>query len=139
MAQIGADPADDEDTRSSKGLLVLISLLILPISVLWGVLYLAFGSPVGYVPLLYFAILAGAIAVYSRTGNFAMSAPRELVDILLAPTLSMIPLGGFLLAGGVGFWGVLAPLGRWCSATFAWRSDGSWPGSSSSSVRGSWV
>jgi guanylate cyclase len=33
------------------------------------------------------------------------------LDILLATTLSMIPLGGFLGAGGVGLWGVLAPLG----------------------------
>src|SRR5262249_1064479 len=33
------------------------------------------------------------------------------LDILLAPTLSMIPLGGFLAAGGVGLWGILAPLG----------------------------
>ncbi len=33
------------------------------------------------------------------------------VDILLAPTLSMIPLGGFLESGGVGLWGILAPLG----------------------------
>jgi guanylate cyclase len=33
------------------------------------------------------------------------------VDILLAPTLSMIPIGGFLESGGVGLWGILAPLG----------------------------
>ncbi len=110
-ARVGADPGDDEDTRASKGLLVLISLLILPIAVLWGLLYLAFGSPVGFVPLLYFAILAGAIAVFARTGDFATLLRINLVDILLAPTLSMIPLGGFLGAGGVGFWGVLAPLG----------------------------
>jgi len=34
-----------------------------------------------------------------------------LVDILLAPTLSMAPLGGFLPSGGVGLWGILAPVG----------------------------
>ena len=34
-----------------------------------------------------------------------------MLDILLAPTLSMIPLGGFLDSGGVGLWGILAPLG----------------------------
>jgi adenylate cyclase len=33
------------------------------------------------------------------------------IDILLAPTLSMIPLGGFLNSGGVGLWGIVAPLG----------------------------
>jgi guanylate cyclase len=110
-ARIGADPGDDEDTRSSKGLLVLISLLILPVSVLWGVLYLAFGSAVGLVPLLYAAILVGAIAVFARTRDFPMLLRVNQLDILLAPTLSMIPLGGFLGAGGVGIWGVLAPMG----------------------------
>ena len=33
------------------------------------------------------------------------------LDILLAPTLSMSPIGGFVTAGGVGLWGILAPLG----------------------------
>ena len=86
-------------------------MLILPIAVLWGVLYLAFGSPVGFVPLVYFVILLGAIAVFSRTANFAQLLRVNLLDILLAPTLSMIPLGGFLDSGGVGLWGILAPLG----------------------------
>jgi hypothetical protein len=35
-----------------------------------GALYLAFGSPVGVVPLLYFSILLGAIAVFARTRDF---------------------------------------------------------------------
>jgi adenylate cyclase len=111
VALIGADPRDDEDTRSSKALLVLISALILPIAVLWGVLYLAFGSPVGFVPLVYFVVLLAAIGVFSRTRDFAQLLRVNLLDILLAPTLSMIPLGGFLDSGGVGLWGILAPLG----------------------------
>ena len=108
---IGADPRDDEDTRASKALLVLISVLILPISLLWAILYLAFGSPVGWVPLGYFAILLGALAVFSRTRNFGTFLLVGQIAILLAPTLSMIPLGGFVEAGGVGLWGILAPLG----------------------------
>ena len=111
VAQIGADPHDDEDTRASKALLVLISLLILPIALLWGILYLALGSPVGFVPIVYFAVLLGAIGMFARTRNFAQLLHVNLVDILLAPTLSMIPLGGFVDSGGVGMWGILAPLG----------------------------
>ena len=110
LARIGADPRDDEDTRSRKALLVLISVLILPVALLWGVLYLALGAPVGIVPLVYFAVLAGAIGVFSRTRDFAQLLRVGQVDILLAPTLSMIPLGGFLASGGVGLWGILAPL-----------------------------
>jgi adenylate cyclase len=111
LTLVGADPRDDEDLRARKALLVLISALILPVAALWGALYLAFGSPVGVVPLVYFGVLLGAIAVFSRTRDFPWLLRVGQVDILLAPTLSMIPLGGFLASGGVGLWGILAPLG----------------------------
>ena len=111
LARIGAYPEDDDDVRAGKALLVLISVLILPISLLWATLYLAFGSPVGWVPLLYFVVLLAAIVVFSRTRDFGRFLLVGQVAILLAPTLSMIPLGGFLDAGGVGLWGILAPLG----------------------------
>src|SRR5437763_14662974 len=110
LALVGADPRDDEDLAARKALLVLISVLILPVGASWGALYLAFGSPVGVVPLLYFGILFGAIAVFSRRRDFSWLLRVGQVDILLAPTLSMIPLAGFLSSGGVGLWGILAPL-----------------------------
>jgi adenylate cyclase len=111
LGQIGADPRDDEDTRQRKALLVLISVLILPIAVVWGSLYLAFGSPVGYVPFLYVAVLLAAIGIFARTRDAAFLLRVNLIDIVLAPTLSMIPLGGFQPAGAVGLWGILAPMG----------------------------
>jgi adenylate cyclase len=111
LARIGADPHDDDDTRAGKALLVLISVLILPVSLLWAALYLAFGSPVGWVPLVYFGVLLVALVVFSRTRDFGQFLRVGQVAILLAPTLSMIPLGGFLDAAGVGLWGILAPLG----------------------------
>jgi guanylate cyclase len=111
LAGIGADPGDDADTRASKALLVLISVLILPVSVLWATLYLLFGSPVGWVPLAYSIVLLASIVSFARTQNFRAFLLVGQTAILLAPTLSMIPLGGFLDAGGVGLWGILAPLG----------------------------
>ena len=47
LADIGAEPGDDEETRLQKALLVLIALLILPIAGIWAVLYLAFGAWTG--------------------------------------------------------------------------------------------
>jgi hypothetical protein len=44
LARLGAAPQDDEDLRQKKALLVLIVALILPVSVVWGCLYLGFGS-----------------------------------------------------------------------------------------------
>ncbi len=120
LAQIGADPRDDDDTRASKTLLVLISVLILPISLLWGSLYLALGAPSGLLAFVYFAVSLGAIAVFIRTRDFALLLRIELLDILLAPNLSMIPLGGFVTSTGVGVWGILAPMGALISPLPAW-------------------
>src|SRR3954471_21377964 len=86
LALVGADPDDDEDLRARKALLVLISVLILPVAALWGALYLAFRSPVGVVPLVYFGVLLGAIAAFSHTRNFSRLLLVAQVDILLAPT-----------------------------------------------------
>src|SRR5207302_7440579 len=83
LAAVGADPRDDEQTREGKALLVLTSVLILPIAVVWGSLYLIFGSPVGYVPFAYALVLLGAIIVFARTRNFALLLRVSLVDILL--------------------------------------------------------
>src|SRR5215208_8159722 len=91
LARIGADPQDDDETRADKALLVLISVLILPVALLWAALYLAFGSPVGWVPLAYFATLLAATVVFSRTRDFGRFLRTGQVAILFAPTLSMVP------------------------------------------------
>jgi adenylate cyclase len=111
LAEVGADAGDDEDTRASKALLVLISILILPISLLWGGLYLALGAPSGLLAFVYFVISVGAIVIFIRTRDFGLLLRIELLDILLAPNLSMIPLGGFTTSTGIGVWGILAPMG----------------------------
>src|SRR5207247_9086063 len=102
LATVGAEPQDDEQTRQRKELLVLTSVLILPIAVVWGSLYLIFGSPVGYVPYVYALILLGAIITFARTGNFALRLVVRLINILLASSLSMVPLGAFVPSGVVG-------------------------------------
>ena len=66
-ARIGADPRDDDEVRLRKGLLVLVCLLILPISLAWGAIYIALGAWAGLVAWLYLLISLGAIAVFSRS------------------------------------------------------------------------
>jgi adenylate cyclase len=111
LARVGADRSDDEETRLRKALLVLVAVLILPIALLWAGLYLALGAPSGSVALLYFGVSLASIAVFARTRNFPFLLRAQLLAILLAPTVSMFPTGGFLASGGVGLWGILAPLG----------------------------
>ena len=111
LARIGADPRDDEELGQRKSLLVLIAVLILPVSLVWGSLYLAFGSPVGILPYIYFAVSLGSLVIFARTRNFRFLLVTQLLDILIMTTVGMMLVGGFLPSGGVGLWGILAPLG----------------------------
>jgi guanylate cyclase len=111
LGEFAADPEDDEETRRQKGLLVLIAILILPVALTWAVLYLAFGAWTGWVAVLYAGVSIASLALYARDHDFERLLDIQLLAIALAPTLSMIPIGGLLATGGVGFWGILAPLG----------------------------
>jgi adenylate cyclase len=111
LAEVGAEPNDDEEARLQKALLILIAIVILPISGIWAALYLAFGAWTGWVAVIYAVISLTSIAIFARTRDFQQLLNIQLLDIALSPTLSMIPIGGFLPTGGVGVWGILAPLG----------------------------
>ena len=111
LARVGAEAADDEETRLRKALLVLISILVWPISIIWATLFLALGSWTGLFAAAYFIISVASVVLFARTRNTGAFLRIQLLDILIAPTISMIPLGGFLGSGAVGLWGLLAPLG----------------------------
>jgi guanylate cyclase len=111
LASIGADPLDDLDTRRRKALLVYLAVLILPISLVWGTLYLTLGAVSGVVAFAYFVISVASIGLFARTRNFELLLWIQLLDICLAPTLSMWPTAGFLASGAVGLWGILGPMG----------------------------
>jgi adenylate cyclase len=111
LARIGVGPEDDEELREKKTLLVLLACLILPVSVVWGSVYLAFGSPVGIVPYIYFAVSIGSLVLFARTRGFRLLLITQLLNILLTTTAGQMLVGGFLPSGGVGLWGILAPLG----------------------------
>jgi hypothetical protein len=104
LARIGADPEDDEDLRHKKALLVLLAVLILPVSAVWGTLYLAFGSPVGIVPYIYFAVSVGSLVVFARTRSFRFLLVAQLLDILFTTSAGQMLVGGFLPSAGVGLW-----------------------------------
>src|SRR5690242_1175770 len=98
-ARIGADPQDNDELRLRKALLVLICIAILPISLLWGAIYLALGETAGLVAWLYFLISVAALVAFSRNRDARWLLRIELINITLAPTLSMGLVGGFTASG----------------------------------------
>jgi adenylate cyclase len=111
LARLGADPEDSEELRQKKTLLVLLAVLIMPVSAVWGTVYLAFGSAVGIVPYIYLAVSLGSLVLFARTRSLRHFLVIQLLDILLTTTVGQMLAGGFLASGGVGLWGILAPLG----------------------------
>ena len=111
LAGLGVRPEDDGDLRGKKNLLVLLAILILPVSLMWGSLYLAFGSTVGVIPFMYFAVSVGSLVLFARNGNFRVLLDTQLLDVMLTTTIGQMLIGGFLPSGGVALWGGLAPLG----------------------------
>src|SRR3954469_22780715 len=96
LTRIGADPRDDEDLRQKKSLLVLLAVLVLPVSIVWGTCYLAFGSPVGIIPFVYFAVSIGSLVIFAKTKAFRPLLTTQLLDVLLTTTVGMMFAGGFL-------------------------------------------
>ena len=111
VGRIGADPDDDLETRRRKALLVYLAVLIWPISLVWGTLYLALGAVSGAVAFAYLIVSVASIGLFARTRDFELLLWIQLLDITLAPTISMWPTAGFLSSGAVGLWGILGPMG----------------------------
>jgi len=51
------------------------------------------------------------LVAFARTRRFEPFLATQLLDILLTTTTGQMLVGGFLPSGGVGLWGILAPLG----------------------------
>jgi signal transduction histidine kinase/DNA-binding response OmpR family regulator/HPt (histidine-containing phosphotransfer) domain-containing protein/PAS domain-containing protein len=112
VLQIGADPGDNEEHRLRKRLLVASVLVVLPASIIWGVVYVALGETIaGLLPLLYSGLALLNLFVFSRTRRYETFRLIELLLILVTPWLLMLALGGFVDSSAVILWGLLAPIG----------------------------
>jgi guanylate cyclase len=112
LLSIGADEADSSELRFRKRLLVGISVLILPVSFLWGCIYWAIGEEaVALTPWGYTLGSILSLVLFARNRNFAFLRTAQLALILVAPALGMIMIGGLVDASVVVVWSLLAPLG----------------------------
>jgi adenylate cyclase len=109
---IGADPNDTADERFRRRLLVGVSLIILPVALIWGCLYWIVGEHgVALTPWAYAAGSALSLVVFARNRNFAFLRTAQLVLILVAPAAGTVAVGSLDEASAVVVWSLLAPLG----------------------------
>ncbi len=112
VQRIGADPADTDDLRLQKRLLVAISLMVMPAAFVWGGIYLGFDEPIAAaLPLSYMAVSIVGVVFFALTRRFYVFRFSQLLAILLTPFLLMVVLGGFVNGSAVILWSLLSPLG----------------------------
>jgi class 3 adenylate cyclase len=108
---IGSDPADDEETRLRKPLLVAATVTIALLAVLWGAIYWLAGVPIAAaIPWAYSAISVVDLAVFARTHSYREFAAVQFAPYMTLPFLLMWALGGFVSGSAVALWASLGPL-----------------------------
>lgn len=112
LATIGATPGETEDERMRRGLLVGVALLISVLAIFWGLVYIAFGEPLGgAIPLTYTILSLLSIVILTVTRRYDVFRLTQLGLMLVLPFVLMVALGGFVPSSIVVLWAFFAPLG----------------------------
>jgi class 3 adenylate cyclase len=112
LLRIGADPADDEDTRLRKLLVLSAAWMIFPAAIVWGAIYWIVGAQTAaFVPWTYAVVCPLSIAAFAATRNYRFFAVVQFIAIPTLPFVLMWVLGGFVTGSAVALWAWLAPLG----------------------------
>jgi adenylate cyclase len=108
----GISPTDSEEIRLQKSLLLFATGLVSVASMLWLLLYWQLGPQFSAtIPFAFQLLLAGNMAAYLKTGDFATFRTIQLGLFLFTPFLAQWAIGNFITASGLSLWGVLAPIG----------------------------
>jgi guanylate cyclase len=111
-ARVGGDPADSDELRLYKALLVMSTVMFILAGALWGLMYFALGETLaGWIPLGYVVISSLSLASFAVTRRYQAFRFSQLLLILLLPTALMLALGGFIRGSAVILWALLSPLG----------------------------
>src|SRR5437867_6375000 len=109
---VGAKAGETDDERLRRALLVVLACLISVLAVGWGLLYIAFGEPLGgAIPLAYTVLSLASIVVLTLTRRYDVFRFTQLGLMLVLPFALMIVLGGFIPSSVVAAWAFVAPLG----------------------------
>jgi guanylate cyclase len=109
---LGSDPADSEEIRLRKILLVGSSYLLLVVTFVWGLIYLYFDEPqVSLIDLVYILVATLNLVWFQRTKQYSLLRFSQLSFGLLAPLLFTIALGGIVGSSAVILWSLITPMG----------------------------
>jgi len=112
LRNAGIAPADSEELRLKKSLLIFATGLISLASMLWLFIYGQLGPQLSStIPFIFQFLLVGNLIVYLRTQNFDVFRVVQLAIVLFMPFVAQWSMGNFVTASGVSLWALLAPVG----------------------------
>lgn len=112
LTAVGSRPADSDEERLQKSLLVGGSFLVLPAAVIWGTLYLILDEALaGAITLGYAAISALSILYLAASGRRQVTSYVQLSCTLVLPFVLTLILGGFRNSSLVILGALMTPLG----------------------------
>jgi adenylate cyclase len=130
IQQVGFDPFDSEEERLTKSLFITALYPVMLATLIWGILYTAFGEiTAGLISVGYFIVTAANLFIINRIRQIRFFLPLQLSLGLLLPFFHTLILGGIGPSGAVILWSILTPLGaiifyrrqiavRWWLASF---------------------
>ncbi len=119
---IGADRADDEDTRLRKLLLLVTALTMTPLSVLWGLLYWLAGNPMAaLIAWTYVGVSFIGLSTFAATRRYPWFAASQFTPYMILPFVLMWALGGPISGSAVHYGLDLGRSMPSCSGIDGWR------------------
>ena len=110
LLSIGVSEADDEDLRTSKATLTLVSAVIAALGSVWVVAYFVVGRPLSAsIPLVYQLASVASMIVFARTKRFKLLRFHQLLMIGVFPFLLQWSLGGYVQGSALSLWALTTP------------------------------
>ncbi len=112
ISKLATTPEDSEELVLQKTLMMGGSMMFIPVGLLWGLIYIAFGElRAGLIPVSYSLLSLISLVYFTFTKRFSDYRQIQLQLMLFFPFLLMLVLGGFFNASAVILWSVLSPFG----------------------------
>lgn len=111
LRQAGVDPADNDEIRIKKSILVFAMGMMTAVPMFWLSIYWLMGLQMSAtLPMTYQLISVGTFIAFVATRRFAFFQYSQLCLFLFFPFIAQLSIGNFISASGAVLWGVLAPV-----------------------------